>query len=87
MHYGDRGVTVVWIVTGIVIGWLVAGKLTGHTSPWGQLWHWMRGHKVKASVIVVSLILVVGQLVFGWFVHKAGNESPCEEMGSYGRTS
>lgn len=72
--------TVVWIVVGILVGWGLASWLTGIKSPWRSIWHWMRGHPIKATTVVVAIVLITGQLVFGWFVHKkTSNEiAPCE---------
>jgi hypothetical protein len=71
--------TAVWIVVGIFVGWGLAGWLTGHKNPWTSLWHWMRGHPIKATTVIVAIILVTGQLLFGWFVHKKSETSndPC----------
>lgn len=67
------------MVLGIVIGWEVASRLTGMISPWRSLWRWMRGHPVKATTVIVAIVLITGQIVFGWFVHKkTSNEvMPC----------
>lgn len=70
--------TAIWVLVGIVVGWTLAGWLTGFTSPWRQLWHWMRGHPIKATTVVLAIVVILGQFVFGWWVHKSQDPPPCE---------